>query len=321
MLALETSPYFLNLDWEKLKAFYYVAKVGNISHAAAFFKSNQSTCSRSITALEKHLGYPLLIRQRNGVTLTRKGEELLKIAEDMFFSMKKFTSYIYAPSQLRHKRKIRIAASHALAAYLINDHILSYHELHPNLIFEVVGIEDVLDIILNDIDLAIWPHGLNSSQIEFLNRRTIQEPFITLEKKLYASTQYLKKYGKPKILMDLKNHHIIMSSVSAAFPFDDTKWILGLGLDEKSNVGNQERDPIFMSNSLECLIEAAQKGKGILCSYDKLTIVQKASLQNILPDLILDKRQEYFVYPEHLKDDPDIMHIKEFLLKQAKALC
>jgi DNA-binding transcriptional LysR family regulator len=316
MLALETSPYFLNLDWEKLKAFYYVAKVGNISHAAAFFNTTQSTCSRSITALEKHLGYPLLIRQRNGVTLTRKGEELLKIAEDIFFSMKKFTSYIYAPSQLRHKRKIRIAASPALAAYLINDHILAYHELHPDLIFEVVEIEDVLDIILNDIDLAIWSHGLNTSQTEFLNRRMIQEPFITLEKRLYASNQYLEKYGKPKTVMELKNHHIIMPSASEAFPFDDAKWILGLGIVEKPRVDKQGRDPIFMSNSLECLIEAAQKGKGILCSFDKLTILQKAGLQTILPDLVLDKRQEYFIYSEHLKDDPDIMHIKEYLLRQ-----
>ena len=295
MLALETSPYFLNLDWEKLKAFYYVAKVGNISHAASFFKTNQSTCSRSITALEKHLGYPLFIRQRNGVILTRKGEELLKIAEDIFFSMKKFTSYVYAASQLGHKRKIRIAASPALAAYLINDHILAYHEMHPDLMFEVIGIEDVLDIILNDIDLAIWPHGLNSSQTEFLNRRMVQEPFIQLEKKLYASTQYLEKYGKPKTVIELKNHHIIMPSASEAFPYDDAKWILGLGLDENQDIGKQGRDPIFMSNSLECLIEAASQGKGILCSYDKLTILQKAPLENILPDLVIDKRQEYFL--------------------------
>jgi DNA-binding transcriptional LysR family regulator len=308
MLALETSPYFLNLDWEKLKAFYYVAKVGNISHAASFFNTTQSTCSRSITALEKHLGYPLFIRQRNGVILTRKGEELLKIAEDIFFSMKKFTSYIYAPSHLRHKRKIRIAASPALVAYLINDHILTYHERYPDLMFEVIGIEDVLDIILNDIDLAIWPHGLNTSQTEFLNRRMIQKPFITLEKKLYASAQYLEKYGKPKTVLELRNHHIIMPSVIEAFPYDEARWILGLG------------DPIFMSNSLECLIEAAQKGKGILCSFDKLTILQKANLQNILLDLVLDKRQEYFIYPEHLKDDLDIMHIKEFLLRQVRGV-
>jgi hypothetical protein len=127
------------------------------------------------------------------------------------------------------------------------------------------------------------------------------------------------RFYKPKTVIELKNHHIIMPSVSKSSPCDDAKWMLRLGLGEKPNVGKQERDPIFMSNSLECLIEAAQKGKGILCSYDKLTILQKASLQNILPDLILDKRQEYFIYSEHLKDDPDIMHIKEFLLTRVRA--
>jgi hypothetical protein len=111
-----------------------------------------------------------------------------------------------------------------------------------------------------------------------------------------------------------------MPSVSEAFPYDEARWILGLGIEENPNKEKQERDPIFMSNSLECLIEAAQKGKGILCSFDKLAILQKANLHNLLPDLVLDKRQEYFIYPQHLKDDPDIMHIKEFLLRQVRGV-
>ena len=80
-----------------------------------------------------------------------------------------------------------------------------------------------------------------------------------------------------------------------------------------SKESKQSRDPICMSNSLECLIEAAQQGKGIISAYDKMSIVSKANLQNILPDLITQKRQEYFIYPEYLKEDKDIMDLKDYL--------
>ena len=114
-------------------------------------------------------------------------------------------------------------------------------------------------------------------------------------------------------MVDLKKHHFIVPSISEPYSFDDAKWILGLGLEEKKEQDNQRRDPIFMSNSLECLIEAAQQGKGIICAYDKMSIISKANLQNILPDLIIQKRQEYFIYPEYLKDDPNIIHVKDYL--------
>jgi DNA-binding transcriptional LysR family regulator len=313
MLCLETSPYFRDLDWEKLKAFYYVAKVGNISHAAPFLNLNQSSFSRSITGLEKHLGYPLFVRKRHGVTLTRKGEELLQIAEDIFLKVKKFTSRTYAPASLGKKRKIRIAATQALATYLINDHILAYHEKHSDLIFEVIGIDYVVDIILNDVDISICPQELKIPQADWVSVKFIQEPFILLEKKLYASPRYIEKYGKPKTIKDLQNHHFIAPSIPEAYSFDDAGWVLGLGVDKQDHNQNERRDPIFLSNSLECLIEAAQQGKGIFIAYDKMTALKKADLVNILPDFVLKQRQEYFMYPEYRKDDPDIIHIKEYL--------
>lgn len=113
--------------------------------------------------------------------------------------------------------------------------------------------------------------------------------------------------------MDLKKHHFIVLSISEPYSFDEAKWILGLGLQEMSKEIKQSRDPICMSNSLECLIEAAQQGKGIISAYDKMSIVSKANLQNILPDLIIKKRHEYFVYPEYLKEDKDIMDLKDYL--------
>jgi DNA-binding transcriptional LysR family regulator len=282
MLPLNTSPYFRDLDWEKLKAFYYVAKMGNISYAAPLMNLTQSAFSRHITGLEKHLGYPLFARKKDGVNLTRKGEELFGIAESVFLDMKGFTSQTFAPLKPGKKRKIRIATSHDLAAYLINDLILEYNVDHPDLVFEVIGADQTIDVILYDVDMAIQPHDPKTDDVKW---QVIQEPFFTSVKKPYASTRYLEKYGEPQTIEDLK-HHRFVSSISEVDSFEDAKGVL------------------------ECLIEAAQKGKGIISAYEKTRIVQNSNLKNILPDLITKKRQEYFVYPEYLKADKNIYEYK-----------
>ena len=68
--------------------------------------------------------------------------------------------------------------------------------------------------------------------------------------------------------------------------------------------------PVLLSNSLECLIKAAQQGKGIIAAYEKLTIFKGSNLKNIMPDVSLKRSQHYFIYPDYLKDDPDIKDIK-----------
>jgi DNA-binding transcriptional LysR family regulator len=318
MLALQTSPYFRDLDWDKLKAFYYAAKVKNLSHAAPFLGLDQTTFSRYILKLEKHLGYPLFSRLSNGVTLTRKGEELLGIVENMVIDMKGFTSQNYVIQNHSQKRKIRIASSHALATYLLNGFILDYNKDHPNLIFEVIGVDDPLNVVLQDVDIAIQTYNPKADhhkrgRAEEANWRVMYEPFFTLEKKLYASPEYLNQYGEPQETGDLKNHHLIAPSIPEPWPFDDAAWLLELGLGGRDRKGRNSRDPAFLSNSLECLVEAAQHGKGIIGAYDKLAIIQNANLKNILPDLIIKKHPQYFVYPEYHKDDADISAIKTYL--------
>ncbi|MBM3468947.1 MAG: LysR family transcriptional regulator [Alphaproteobacteria bacterium] len=305
MLGLETSPYFRDLDWEKLKAFYYVAKVGNISHAAQFLKVNQSSFSRSITALEKHLGYPLFIRTRNGVTLNRTGKELFAIVENIFVGMKGFTSRTYGITNQRQNRKIRIATNPAIASYILNELILDYNKDHPDLVFEIMGVDQAVDVILYDVDIAIQPHN---PKMDSVNNQVIQEPFFTLEKKLYASPQYLETYGEPITIDDLRYHHFIISSTTEACPFGGV-W----GNLEPKVESENECSPVFVSNSLECLIEAAKQGKGIICAYDKITILKNSALKNILPDVTIQKCQEYFAYPAYLKEDQDIMNIKKYL--------
>lgn len=303
---LETSSYFRGLDWDKLKHFYYVAKVGNISHAAQLFNTTQSSFSRYISALEKYLGYPLFFRDRDGVTLTHRGRELYQIVERIFFSIKGYTSRTAKPLQTGQRRKIRIATNHALASYVINSIILEYNKDHPDLVFEILEINQLIDVIFHDIDIAIQPAIPKESDELW---QVIQEPFFSQKMNLYASDRYLNEYGMPQSVEDLKHHRLIVPTTFGGYFVQGGRRILEI-IKQSNGIKPQL---VFLSNSLECLVEAAQQNKGIVCLYDQLTIVKESNLKQILPDFVIHDCQQYFIYPKYLKDDQVIMNIKNYI--------
>ncbi len=311
---LETTPKFRNFDWEKAKNFYFISKLGSFANAARFLNISQSALSRQVIYLEHHLGCPLFARHSGGIKLTRKGEELFAVVEKTFIGFKSFTRNTHAEMTNGKKRKIRIAATRSSAAYLLNGPILEYNREHPHFIFELIGDDHLIDIVLNDVDIAIRPIDLNVYDIS-KEQNVQQEYLFSLEKKLYASPEYLEKYGKPQTVEELKNHHLIGYAHPHEHPYSEVNWILKLGLPE-----GQLHQPVFASNSIECAIYVAERGIGIVSNYDEYEIIKKANLKNILPHVKCKELKEYFIYQNYLKDDKEIMDLKEYLQKKIRAL-
>ena len=301
---LEADKRFRNFNWEKARSFYIVAKMGSFSKAATFLHVNQSGLSRQVMELEKTLDTRLFIRMARGVKLTRKGEELYAIIESTFLDLKGFTRNIYAETNQGKKRKISVATTQPLAAYLINDLILEYNEIKPDLVFEVITDDHLIDLTLNDVDIAIRTFDSKAKGI-------CQEHILTLEKKLYASQGYIYKYGEPKTIEDLKHHKILARAHPKNYPYSDLEWILRIGMPN-----DELHEPAYTSTSTECLIEAAKKDRGIIGSYEQMKILREANLKNILPDIRDKKNKFYFIYPDYLKDDSEIKKLKSFLYEK-----
>lgn len=64
-----------NIRLRHLRCFLAVAETGSVTRAAAALNTAQPAVSRSLQELERLLGNPLFTRSRNGLTLTRQGEE------------------------------------------------------------------------------------------------------------------------------------------------------------------------------------------------------------------------------------------------------
>lgn len=72
---------YMDINFEYYKIFYYVAKYGNITKAAAALGSNQPNVTRIMKLLESQLNCRLFIREARGVSLTEEGERLYSHVE------------------------------------------------------------------------------------------------------------------------------------------------------------------------------------------------------------------------------------------------
>ena len=304
---LITASNFRDFDWNKAKLFYHIVKCGGFMKAARVADIDQSVLTRQIQNLEEQVGSPLLIRKSGGVVTTRKGEELLKMVTPFFLEAKGFCGNSYTEAGGQKKRKIRIVTTNALATYVINDLIIAYNKNNPHLVFEIIGEDHVIDIILNDADIVIRPYDPEAINVQ-------QELLFTLEKKLYASREYLDKYGEPETVEDLKNHRLIVAAYNPAnYPYAPIHWILTLGMPE-----GKKHEPVFLSNSIECMVNAAKEGIGIIGSYETMSILRNSGLKNILPNVKDKKIECYFIFPDYLKEDREIIEIQKHLSQNIK---
>lgn len=300
---------FRDFDWNKAKLFYHVAKCGSFTKAARLAGTDRTSLNRQIQMLEQQIGSDLLIRKTGlgSIMLTRKGEQLLHKVAPFFLEMKGFCGNHHVTINGEKRRKIRIAATHAVTTYIISELILKYAQKNDQICFELIGDDFLMDIILNDVDIDIYPLDPRTKQKKM---EGIQYEYLfSIERKLYASAEYVKIYGEPKTVGDLINHRIIAFSLPDSHPFyNNVNWILTLGMPE-----GELHNPTYMSNSIDNIVKAAENGMGIIGSYEEYGIIRNSRLINILPEVKDIPLNDYIMYPDYLKEDEVIIDILNYL--------
>lgn len=66
----------MDINFEYYKIFYFVAKYGSITKAAAALRSNQPNVTRIMKLLEAQLNCRLIVREARGISLTEEGRRL-----------------------------------------------------------------------------------------------------------------------------------------------------------------------------------------------------------------------------------------------------
>jgi DNA-binding transcriptional LysR family regulator len=287
--------------WNKMEVFYYVAKAGSFTRAARLLNTSQPALSRTIAALEDRLGCVLFDRRPRGLALTRKGTEAFQAAQHMFMNMDGLKANLQEEQEVAGK--IRISSTYAIVNYILAPYIIKFKEIYPKINFEIYCNDQIIDIIQNEVDLAVRPYESDNNEI-------IQEHLFTLQANLYASRNYISQYGEPKTLEDLSKHKFIAFSRPETLPYADLEWFLKFGDQNRAR-----ENCILRVNSVEMHFQAAQKGLGIISSYEDMEITKKSDLIKILPDFKGPRYKEFLIYPKHLKQLKKIKAFSDFIME------
>ena len=141
-------------DWGDARIFLAVAREGSTLAAARILGINQTTVARRIGVLEHALGVTLFDKTTRGACPTKAAKALLPAAEALEAAALSFEAQA-TEHGLKDAPPIRITAFDSAMAGNLGQIIATFSEENPNVSFEFIAAERVLDLIKGEADVAV----------------------------------------------------------------------------------------------------------------------------------------------------------------------
>ncbi len=147
----------MKIDLECYKAFYHVARSGNLTHAAQELFISQPALTKRIRQMEELLGCRLFVRLSKGMALTPEGKELYPYAQRACEAIIAGENRLQSLLDLE-RGELRVGASDLILQHFLLPSLAAFRERHP-LIRISTHAEQALrlleDIRRERIDLAV----------------------------------------------------------------------------------------------------------------------------------------------------------------------
>ncbi len=290
------------MDWDKLRVFHAVAEAGSFTHAGESLNLSQSAVSRQISALEESLSVPLFHRHARGLILTEQGELLYRTARDVFSKLA-MTEAMLSESKDRPKGPLKVTTTVSFGSAWLTPRIREFTDLYPEIQVSLVVDDSELDLSMREADVAIRMSPPRQPDL-------VQRHLVTLRYNIYASSDYVKRFGTPQKAEDLDKHRLIIYGQDGRPPVRNINWLLEAGA--RPGI---ERHPILMVNNVYAIFRAVESGLGI-AALPEFMVQDTPDLVRILPEISGPEIEAYFVYPEELRSSKRIAVFRDFLLRK-----
>jgi len=292
----------LNLDLDKLKIFYYVAKAKKFTTASEILNISQPALSRSIQLLEDRLRIKLFYRHARGLTLTAQGELLAPVIGKFLSELETMSEKLYEEEK-EPKGPLMVVANSGLVNFFLIPYIPEFLKLCPDIQLTIKVNDSVPSMEFGEAHVVIRP-PIQGPDAEGL----IQKHLLTNHAALYASKEYLNEFGTPKEPRDLETHRLIAYGDHAeAEPFKAMNWHLTLGTDL-----GEIREPLIKINSPHARFIMAQAGLGIIALSMEHPGLKESGLIQILPHIPGPTVESYFIYPKELEGSKKVIALRDF---------
>lgn len=292
------------MQWDKLKTFYYVAKFESFTKTGQHLNISQSAVSRQIIDLEHQVGHKLFKRLSKGLALTEQGKLLFQNTEKMFVFSELAITQIQN-EQLEPQGELSLGTNVGLVDTWLYKIIPDFLKIYPKINLSIFSKDGPLDVESLEVQVALQPYIHNQHEL-------IQNFLMRWHRRLYASKEYLHKYGTPKTVEDLKHHHLIGFGPEKIHLFDNINWHLKLGNK------NKVQKPYISANSLRALFHFGNSGFGIISFSQESSLLQNSKLIEVLPELKGPNIDIYFTYPMQLKGIKKIVALEEYIKAYVK---
>jgi len=270
--------------WTEIELFVQVAETGSLSRAAEALDLSNAAASRHLSALEERLGARLVERNTRRLYLTDTGQEFFRRAKTILSELKDAESAVNATA-LDPSGVLRITASLSFSVHHVAPLLREYTQRYPNVQVHVESANRYLDIIDNNIDVAI-----RTRESEPDSNITIRRVAET-RRIMAASPRYLAQHGFPKTLDDLHQHKMLMYT-HANNP-NELRFTRGKEISTVTVKG------LLESNDGQILRAAALDGMGILLqpTYILYEDIVAGRLVPVLDDWDLPRLNINLAYP------------------------
>jgi DNA-binding transcriptional LysR family regulator len=205
-LAIQVHTASMQLNLTDAALFIRVAELGTLSAAARERNEPVSQTSRAIARIESALGVRLLHRSTHGLSLTDEGDTFLSHARNMLDIAAEMESEL--TGKLAGPRGVvRIGVSPILAQMVIAPSLPDLYARYPDLRIDIAADDRPVDLARDGIDIAI------RAGVDILD--TLVARKISMHgRNLYASPDYLQRFGTPGTPAELTLHRLITNSAS-----------------------------------------------------------------------------------------------------------
>ena len=190
------------MDWDKLKVFHAAAEAGSFTHAGEQLGLSQSAVSRQVSALEQELAVSLFHRHARGLMLTEQGDLLFRTAHDVFMKLEAARAKL-TDSRERPNGDLRVTTTPGIGVHWLTPRLGEFIDLYPEVRITLLTTEEELDLAMREADVAIRLR--QPTQPDLIQRKLFSVHF-----HVYASPEYLKRFGTPRTFEDLDSHRVLV---------------------------------------------------------------------------------------------------------------
>ena len=270
--------------FEDIQAFIAVVDAGSFTVAAEKLNSGKSAVSRRVSALEERLGVQLLRRTTRVLNLTDTGRSFYEHGVRILADLEEAEAAV----QQEHgelRGTLRVALPLSFGVRHMGGPIATFSKLHPKVEFDLDLNDRRVDLIEDNIDIALRIGQLTDSSL-------IARRLFDVRAVVCASPHYLHEHGVPATPEDLRDHRCLVYGNLA----EPNKW----GYED----GDGKRRTVTVNTSMvassgDFLGSAAAHGMGVIIqpTFIASDAIRRGNLVPVLTDYKWPITQAHAVYP------------------------